>query len=121
MPKGPVELKMSLTEEYIKIITERPLNNPLDDFRGKLRDNNACDPRQENIAGLLAILLGTPAAFSLHCPDGSGNVAFKLFSIQQQVRAGMVILAYFSPLFAMLSTNPPILTSGKLFSTSSAS
>jgi hypothetical protein len=98
MPKGPVELKMSLTEEHIKIILERPLNDTLDNLRNNLPNNNADDPQQENIAGLLTILLGTPAAFSLYCPDGSGNIAAKLFPIQQQVRAGVVKLDLFLPL-----------------------
>jgi hypothetical protein len=83
---------MTLKEEHIKIISERPLSDTLDNLREKLRDNDADDARQDDIAGLLGVLIVSPAAFSLPSPDGSGNVAVKLFPIQQQVRAGVVKL-----------------------------
>lgn len=86
---------MTLREEQIKIILERPLNDTLDNFREKLRDKDADDSLQEDIAGLLSALVGSPAAFSLPSPVGGGNVAVQLFSIQQQVRAGVVKLDRF--------------------------
>ncbi|KAI4592130.1 hypothetical protein KJ359_011505 [Pestalotiopsis sp. 9143b] len=86
---------MILREEHVEIVSERPLGDSLDNIRGKLRDNNAEDLRQDDIAGLLGALIVSPAAFSLPSPDGSGNVAAKLFSIQQQVRAGVVKLDQF--------------------------
>ncbi|KAI0431092.1 serine/threonine-protein kinase Sgk2 [Xylaria sp. FL1042] len=88
---------MALTEHQIKIISERPLNDTLDRFRDKLRDD-ADEPRQEDIASLLLALVGSTAAFSLPSPDGSGNVAVKLFSIVQHVRGGVVKLDQFRPL-----------------------
>ncbi|TGJ83761.1 hypothetical protein E0Z10_g5007 [Xylaria hypoxylon] len=88
---------MTLTEEQIKIISERPLNDTLDRFRDKLRDN-ADDLRQEDIVSLLLALVGSPAAFSIPSPDGSGNVAVKLLSIIQHVRGGVVKLDQIRPL-----------------------
>ncbi|KAI3317111.1 serine/threonine-protein kinase Sgk2 [Xylariaceae sp. AK1471] len=97
---------MRLTEQQEKIISERPLNGTLDHFRDKLRDN-ADDPRQEDIASLLLALVGSTAAFSLPSPDGSGNVAAKLFSIQQHVRGGVVKLDQFRPLVRHVVDNSP--------------
>ncbi|KAI1291672.1 serine/threonine-protein kinase Sgk2 [Xylaria venustula] len=73
---------MTLTEHQIKIISEHLLNDTLDRVRDKLRDD-ADDPRQEDIASLLLVLLGFTAAFSLPFPDGSGNMEAKLLSIRQ--------------------------------------
>ena len=82
---------MRLTEKHVKIISEHPLNDTLDPLRDKLRDtNNANSPRQEDVASLLSALVGSTAAFSLPSPNGSGNVAVRLFSIQQHVRGGSV-------------------------------
>ncbi|PHH87968.1 hypothetical protein CDD83_8169 [Cordyceps sp. RAO-2017] len=90
---------MSLTEKHIKIISERPLNDILDPFRAKLRDSNqADDSRQEDISSLLSALVGSTAAFSLPSPDGSGNLAAKLFTIQQHVWGGTVKSAHFRSL-----------------------
>lgn len=82
---------MRLTEKHVKIISEHPLNDTLDPLRDKLRDtNDANSPRQEDVASLLSALVGSTAAFSLPSPNGSGNVAVRLFSIQQHVRGGSV-------------------------------
>ncbi|KAK4194052.1 hypothetical protein QBC40DRAFT_291462 [Triangularia verruculosa] len=86
---------MTLKEEQITIISERPLSDTLDNFREKLRKNNADDSPKEDIAGLLGALIVSPAAFSLPSPDGSDNVAVKLLSIKEQVRAGVVKLDHF--------------------------
>ncbi|KAI0402797.1 serine/threonine-protein kinase Sgk2 [Xylaria palmicola] len=85
---------MALTKQQIKIISEHPLNDTLDSVRDKLRDNidDLC------VAKLLGALLVSPAAFSLPSPNGSGNVAAKLFSITQHVRGGGVKLDRFRPL-----------------------
>ncbi|KAI9147408.1 serine/threonine-protein kinase Sgk2 [Paramyrothecium foliicola] len=88
---------MTLTEQQIKIISERPLQDELDHLRDKLRDD-IDDPQEKDVANLLGALLGSPAAFSLPSPDGNGNVAGKLFSIQQNVRGGAVRLDEFRPL-----------------------
>ncbi|KAI1169293.1 serine/threonine-protein kinase Sgk2 [Nemania serpens] len=97
---------MTLTEEHIKIISEHPLNDTLDHFRDKLC-NDANDLRQEDIAYLLVALAVSPAAFSIPSPDGSGNVAVKLFSIQQHVRGGVVKLDQFRPLVRYVVDNSP--------------
>ncbi|KAJ3577897.1 hypothetical protein NPX13_g2667 [Xylaria arbuscula] len=89
---------MTLTEHQIEIILERPLNDTLDCFRDKLRDDDADDARQEDIVSLLLALIGSTAAFSLPSLDGSGNVAVKLFSIMEHVRGGVVKLNQFRPL-----------------------
>ncbi|KAG6153401.1 hypothetical protein E4U11_007011, partial [Claviceps purpurea] len=73
---------MALTEQQIKIISERPLKNRLDHLRDKLRDN-VDNPQEEDIADLLGVLLGSPAAFSLPSPDGNGDVAGKLFLVHR--------------------------------------
>ncbi|KAG6276816.1 hypothetical protein E4U46_001120, partial [Claviceps purpurea] len=76
------DLKPSLTEQQIKIISERPLKNRLDHLRDKLRDN-VDNPQEEDIADLLGVLVGSPAAFSLPSPDGNGDVAGKLVLVHR--------------------------------------
>ncbi|KAG6017124.1 hypothetical protein E4U54_008238 [Claviceps lovelessii] len=88
---------MTLTEQQIKIISERPLQDELDHLRDKLRDD-VDDPQEKDVANLLGALRGSPAAFSLPSPDGNGDVAGKLFSIQRNVRGGAVRLDGFRPL-----------------------
>ncbi|KAI1271451.1 serine/threonine-protein kinase Sgk2 [Xylaria sp. FL0933] len=78
---------MAFTEEQTKIISEHPLNNTLDRFRDKLRDN-ADEPLQEDVASLLSTLAGSVAAFNLPSLDGSGN----------HVRGGVLKLDQFRPL-----------------------
>ena len=99
--------KMALTEQQIDIISERPLNNTLGYFRHKLRDFDDADLGQEDIASLPSALVGSPAAFSLPSPDGSGNVAAKLFSIQQHVRGSAVQLDQFVPLIRYVVDKSP--------------
>jgi hypothetical protein len=94
----PSNHKMALTQQAIEIISERPLQDALDHLRPKLCDFDNASLRQENVASLLLALVGSPAAFCLPSPDGSGNVAVKLFSIQQHVRGGIVNLDQFRPL-----------------------
>lgn len=90
---------MTLTEHQIKIISERPLHDTFDFFRNKLRDLTYSDcSRQEDLANLLGALVASPAAFSLPSPDGSGNVAVKLFTIQQHVQGGTVKSDHFHAL-----------------------
>ncbi|KPM43720.1 hypothetical protein AK830_g2827 [Neonectria ditissima] len=90
---------MTLSEKHLQIISERPLNDTLDPLRDKLRDTNeADDPGQEDVANLLGALVGSPAAFSLPSPDGSGEIAAKLFTILKHVRGGLVKLGRFRPL-----------------------
>ncbi|KAK7398244.1 hypothetical protein QQX98_012379 [Neonectria punicea] len=99
---------MTLSEKHLEIISERPLTDTLDPLRDKLRDTNtADDPRQEDVAILLGALVVSPAAFSLPSTDGSGNVAVKLFAIQQHVRGGLVELGKFCPLIRHLLNKSP--------------
>ncbi|KAI0388188.1 hypothetical protein F5Y17DRAFT_284334, partial [Xylariaceae sp. FL0594] len=95
---------MTLTEQQIKIISERPLDDTLDRVRDKLRDN-ADGLRQEDVASLLSALVGSPTAFSLPFADGSCNVAAKLFPIQQHVRGGLVKLDHFDSLVHHVVSN----------------
>jgi hypothetical protein len=95
---SPTDHKMVLTQRAIDIISERPLQDLLQNFRHKLRDLDNADLRQEDIASLLLALVGSPAAFSLPSPDGHSSVAVKLLSILQQVRGGTVKLDQFFPL-----------------------
>ncbi|KAM4067554.1 kinase [Hirsutella rhossiliensis] len=75
---------MSLTEQQIKVISDRPFNDTLNHIQDKLRDfNEPDDLRQEDIASLLGALVASPAAFSLLSPDESGSVAVRLLSILQ--------------------------------------
>ncbi|KHN95316.1 serine/threonine-protein kinase Sgk2 [Metarhizium album ARSEF 1941] len=99
---------MTLTEQQLKIISERPLTNILHQYRDKLRNFDECDQAsQDEIANFLSSLVGSPAAFSLPSPDGSGNVAVKLFSIQQQVQGGGLKLEQFRPLVSSVVANSP--------------
>ncbi|KAG8425902.1 hypothetical protein J3459_008594 [Metarhizium acridum] len=99
---------MTLTEQQIKIISDRPLNDALDNQREKLCDLHKSDiPRQEDVANILGPLIASPAAFSLPSPDGSGNVAVKLFSIQQHVRGGGLKLEHFRPLVCHVLDKSP--------------
>ncbi|KID82013.1 serine/threonine-protein kinase Sgk2 [Metarhizium guizhouense ARSEF 977] len=99
---------MTLMEQQIKIISERPLTDTLHQFRDKLRHFDECDQTsQDEIANLLSSLVGSPAAFSLPSPDGSGNVAVKLFSIQQHVRGGGLKLEHFRSLVCHVLDNSP--------------
>ncbi|KAG9249588.1 serine/threonine-protein kinase Sgk2 [Emericellopsis atlantica] len=90
---------MVLTEKHLGIISEHPLNDTLGALRDKLRDTNEADsPRQEDVASLLSTLVGSTAAFSLPSPTGGGNVAVRLFSIQQHVRGGSMRSDHFRAL-----------------------
>ncbi|KAI1291224.1 serine/threonine-protein kinase Sgk2 [Xylaria venustula] len=70
-----------------------------------LGDIDIINPRQEDVASLLSALVGSPTAFSLPFPDGKGNVAAKLFPIQQQVRGGLVKPDHFSALVHHVVSN----------------
>ncbi|KAF5018010.1 hypothetical protein F66182_10036 [Fusarium sp. NRRL 66182] len=88
---------MTLTKHQISIISERPLKKRLDHLRDKLRDDLE-DPQEEDVADLLGALVGSPAAFCLPSPDGNGDVAGKLFSLQRSVRGGIIRLDEFRSL-----------------------
>ncbi|KAK3371853.1 serine/threonine-protein kinase Sgk2 [Lasiosphaeria ovina] len=90
---------MPLTGQQNKIISECPLQGTLDPFRDKLRNLNGDDKtRQAHIANLLSALVGSPAAFNLPSPNGNGNVALRLFAIQQHVRGNEIDLDPFDSL-----------------------
>ncbi|KJZ69584.1 hypothetical protein HIM_11021 [Hirsutella minnesotensis 3608] len=97
---------MTLAETFVKIITERPLKEALDPLRERLHNSGGpIEPKSEDIADLLGVLVASPAAFSLPDPDGSGNVAVKLFFLQQRARAGAVQAGQFRALFASVIDN----------------
>jgi len=90
---------MTLSEEELQIISERPLAAILNPLRDKLRDTNTADePQQEDVASLLSALVGSAAAFSLPSPDGRGDVASVLLAILKRIRGGLVDLGQFRPL-----------------------
>lgn len=95
---------MPLSQQAKDIISELPLDDTLDTSQRKLR-KNLDNPQREDIASLLGALVISPTAFKLSSPDGSGNVAAKLFSIQQHVRGGLIKLDHFYSLFHHVVSN----------------
>ncbi|KAI0525828.1 serine/threonine-protein kinase Sgk2 [Xylaria bambusicola] len=95
---------MPLSQQAKDIISELPLDDTLDSSQRKL-GKNLDNPRREDIASLLGALVISPTAFKLSSPDGSGNVAAKLFSIQQHVRGGLMKLDHFYSLFHHVVSN----------------
>ncbi|KAI9801986.1 MAG: hypothetical protein M1825_003042 [Sarcosagium campestre] len=81
---------MALTEEQTRIISEHPLKSDLDHLRSYFGDVD--NPQDDVIRNLVAVLLVSPAAHNLPSPDGNGNVADKIFSILENVRADAVRL-----------------------------
>ncbi|KAJ8115636.1 hypothetical protein ONZ43_g4621 [Nemania bipapillata] len=81
---------MALSQQAKDVISELPLKGTLNQIRDRLGSIDIANPRQEDVASLLSALVGSSAAFSLPFPGGNGNVAAKLFPIQQQVRGGSV-------------------------------
>ncbi|KAM4056518.1 kinase [Hirsutella rhossiliensis] len=99
---------MRLSEQRIKIISDRPFDDTLNHIRDKLRDFNEPDVlRQEDVASLLGALVASPAAFSLLSPDESGSVAVRLLSILQHVRGGGVKPELFRPLVRRVIARAP--------------
>ncbi|KAI0201880.1 hypothetical protein F4808DRAFT_469184 [Astrocystis sublimbata] len=88
---------MALSQQAKDVISELPLNDTLDFSRSRLCEN-VDDPRREDIASLLGALVISPTTFKLLSPDGSGNVAAKLFFVQQHVRGDSVELDHFRTL-----------------------
>ncbi|KAI1181406.1 serine/threonine-protein kinase Sgk2 [Nemania serpens] len=86
---------MAPSQQAKDTISELPLKDTLDPIRHKLCDYDDANPPQEDIASLLSALVGSPTALSLSSPDGSGDVATKLFYIYKHVRQGLVKLDYF--------------------------
>ncbi|KAL7937847.1 serine/threonine-protein kinase Sgk2 [Trichoderma chlorosporum] len=98
---------MTLTEQQIKIISERPLNDTLTHLQVKLRDLKPDHVWQEDIASLLGALLVSPAAFSLASPNYAGSVAARLLSIAQLLHGGGLTLEQFRPLMSSVVDNAP--------------
>ncbi|KAM4061363.1 kinase [Hirsutella rhossiliensis] len=99
---------MTLSKQQISIISENPLNDTLDRFRIKLGDCDQSDQLLwDEIASLVGALVSSTAAFRLPSPDASGNVATRLFSIQQRVRGGGMTLEPFRPLISSVVDNAP--------------
>ncbi|KAM4066736.1 kinase [Hirsutella rhossiliensis] len=99
---------MTLSKQQISIILKNPLNDTLDRSRVKLRGCDETDQAwRDEIANLLSALVGSTAAFNLPVPDGSGDVAVKLFSIQRLVRGGSVKLDQFRSLVCFVVDNAP--------------
>ncbi|KAJ3558137.1 hypothetical protein NPX13_g9777 [Xylaria arbuscula] len=95
---------MALSQQAKDIISELPLDDTLNSFQRRLREN-INNPRREDIASLLGALVISPTAFKLLSPDGSSNLAAKLFSIQQHVRGGLVKLGHFDSLVHHVVSN----------------
>ncbi|KAG6004296.1 hypothetical protein E4U21_001193 [Claviceps maximensis] len=99
---------MTLSEEQIKIIETYPLKDLLDRFPARLRDLQPSDESwRSGIASLLLAILDSAAALNLPAPNGDGNVAGKLFALQQKVRTGALQLVHFRPLVDAITTNSP--------------
>ncbi|KAI1262889.1 serine/threonine-protein kinase Sgk2 [Xylariaceae sp. FL1019] len=88
---------MGLPQQAKDVISEFPLKDALHSSRDKLC-RSVDDPRREDIASLLGVLVASPTAFKLLSPDGNGNVAVKLFYILQNVRGDAVKLDHFCSL-----------------------
>jgi hypothetical protein len=102
----------ALTEQQIRIISERPFKNSLDLFyaRIKLRARDfhqSATPRQEDVEGLLGALVASSAAYNLPSPDGNGNAAFNLLSILQRIRESTIELDRFRPLICCIINKSP--------------
>lgn len=99
---------MALSEEQKQVIADYPLNESLARFPVKLQ-NLSEDTRtwRAEIAGLLGALVTSPAAFNLPWPDGGGNVATKLFPIQQNVQGESLDFTYFCPLINAVGDKSP--------------
>ncbi|KAI1357222.1 serine/threonine-protein kinase Sgk2, partial [Xylaria arbuscula] len=82
---------MPLSQQAKDIISELPLKDTLVHIRHKLCDSNDANPHKEDVASLLLTLVGSPTAFSLPPPDGSGTVVNKLLSIRLQLLRGLVV------------------------------
>ncbi|KAM3552429.1 hypothetical protein ARSEF4850_007390 [Beauveria asiatica] len=99
---------MTLSEEQLKVIANYPLGDSLSRFSDKLRHlEEPKDTWRSDIATVLSILVGSPAAFSLPLSDGNSNVAGKLFPIQQNVRGGSLEYDHFRPLIDAVTTDSP--------------
>ncbi|KAL7962532.1 serine/threonine-protein kinase Sgk2 [Trichoderma compactum] len=99
---------MSLTKLHTDIISDHPIECLLQPFRKKLlgRDDDG-NAQQEDIAALLSVLVGSPAAFRLPTLDGGGDVAERLFPVQRLVRGGRVKPEQFSSLVAAVVDGRP--------------
>ncbi|KAI1288763.1 serine/threonine-protein kinase Sgk2 [Xylaria venustula] len=64
-------------------------------FASEQQDRIRAAVSSEDIASLLSALVGSPTALSLSSPDGSGDVATKLFYIYKHVRKVLVNLDHF--------------------------
>ncbi|KAI0135524.1 serine/threonine-protein kinase Sgk2 [Daldinia grandis] len=77
---------MTLSEEQVRVIENYPLKDLLSNFPAKLCDLKASNESwRSDIASLLLVILDSATAFNLPASDGNGNVADKLFTIQQNI------------------------------------
>ena len=96
---------MTLSDEQLGIIAEHPLDDVLDRFSSRLGLLEETDESWRTVVGsVLLTLLGTTASFNLPAEDGLGNVAEKLFAIQQTVKGGGLKLQHFSALSRAIET-----------------
>ncbi|TWU78453.1 hypothetical protein ED733_008887 [Metarhizium rileyi] len=95
---------MALSEDQIRIIAENPLDDALKNIRIKLRQ---CDdvPSESIVASLLGALVTSSAALDLPAPDGTTDVAEKLFIIRRNVRRSISRLETFKPLIDVVVTH----------------
>ena len=95
---------MALSEDQIRIIAENPLGDALKNIRIKLRHGDDV-PSESIVASLLGALVTSSAALDLPAPDGTTDVAEKLFIIRRNVRRGTPKLENFKPLIDVVVTN----------------
>ncbi|OAA41627.1 serine/threonine-protein kinase Sgk2 [Metarhizium rileyi] len=95
---------MALSEDQIRIIAKNPLNDALKNIRIQLRH---CDdvPSEHIVASLLGALVTSSAALDLPAPDGTTDVAEKLFIIRRNVRGDTLKLKNFKPLIDVVVAN----------------
>ncbi|KAI5917190.1 serine/threonine-protein kinase Sgk2 [Camillea tinctor] len=100
---------MTLSEEQIRVIENYPLEDSLSRFAANLRDLKVSDESwRSGIASLLLAILGSITAHHLPAPDGSGDVALRLFTIRQKaLDCTSLQLAQFRPLVDAVIANSP--------------
>jgi hypothetical protein len=81
---------MALSQEAKDIISKFPLEDALDRVRHRLCDSDDANPHKDDVASLVGALFCSLAALKLPFPDGSGDVATKLFHIYRHVWEGLV-------------------------------
>ncbi|KAI1147673.1 serine/threonine-protein kinase Sgk2 [Nemania diffusa] len=98
---------MALSQQAKDIISDLPLQDTLHGIQERLRHSDDANPHQQDVASLLMALVGSEAAISLSSPSGSGTVVYKLLSIRNHVRKGLVGLGHFRSLIRLVVSKSP--------------